>query len=155
MCCELRVICQENEHPWWNMILWTTSLPSTWPKVYDADVYTGVDLERRKLLYKYRGFWTYFEDEKRRYASWEMMYFIAFSFGCTSYQSQARGSRESRFSSKTIDERFRKTVFFVCWLTPENILSIVTYSLSENKVCWLALKYILLLLTFGKLTRCQ
>ena len=23
--------CLENEHPWWNMILWTTSLPSTWP----------------------------------------------------------------------------------------------------------------------------
>ena len=33
-CCELRVICLENEHPWWNMILWTSSLPSTWPKVY-------------------------------------------------------------------------------------------------------------------------
>ena len=34
MCCELCVICQENEHPWWNMIVLTTSVPSTWPKVY-------------------------------------------------------------------------------------------------------------------------
>ena len=30
----------------------------------DVDVFTGVDLERRNLLYKCRGFWTYFEDEK-------------------------------------------------------------------------------------------
>ena len=34
MCCELLVICLENEHPWWNMILWTTWLPSRWRKVY-------------------------------------------------------------------------------------------------------------------------
>ena len=32
--------------------------------VNDADVFTGVHLESRNLLYKYRGFWTYFEDEK-------------------------------------------------------------------------------------------
>ena len=34
MCCQLHVICLGNEHPWWNMILWSTPLPSTWPKVY-------------------------------------------------------------------------------------------------------------------------
>ena len=28
--------------------------------VNDADVFTGVDLESRNLLYKYRDFWTYF-----------------------------------------------------------------------------------------------
>ena len=35
--------------------------------VNDADVFTGVDLESRNLsckYQKYRGFWTYFEDEK-------------------------------------------------------------------------------------------
>ena len=34
VCCELHLICLGNEHPWWNMILWSTPLPSTWPKVY-------------------------------------------------------------------------------------------------------------------------
>ena len=39
--------------------------PITPPRpVNDADVFTGVDLESINLLYKYRGFWAYFEDEK-------------------------------------------------------------------------------------------
>ena len=53
------------------------------------DVFTGVYLERRNLLYKYRGFWTYIEDEKWRYASIlrNDTVFIAFSLGYTSYQA--------------------------------------------------------------------
>ena len=46
-------------------------------------------MERRNLLYKYRGFWTYIEDEKLRYASIlrNDTVFIAFSLGYTSYQA--------------------------------------------------------------------
>ena len=80
---------------------------------------------------------------------WEMMYFTAFSFGYTAtfFQTWIRAtcltSHEvaehfvchGELSKKQPrDKRFRKLVIFVCWLAPN---------------------YILLLLTFGKLTRCQ
>ena len=91
---------------------------------------------------------------KWRYASWEMIYFTAFSFGCTatffqtyiratfltSFQSRPRGSRAFRLSSTIIDRqerllstnhrrdgRFRKLVIFVCWLAPKYILLLLTY----------------------------
>ena len=73
-------------------------------------------MERRNLLSKYRGFWTYIEDEKLRYASIlrNDTVFIAFSLGYTSYQADYEAARAFRLSSRTIDERFRKTVIFVC-----------------------------------------
>ena len=91
---------------------------------------------------------------KWRYASWEMIYFTAFSFGCTatffqtsiratcltSFQSRPRSSRAFRLSSTIIDRqepllstnhrrdgRFRKLVIFVCWLAPKYILLLLTY----------------------------
>ena len=90
-------------------------------------MFSQADVERRNLFSKYRRFWTYFEDEKWRYASWEMLYFIAFSFGYTRYQNRPRGSRAFRLSSRTIDERFRKIFIFVCWLTPKYTPLLLTH----------------------------
>ena len=43
--------CMKNKNSkiWWNLILWTASLPSTWPKVFSQK------LVWRNLLYKYCG----------------------------------------------------------------------------------------------------
>ena len=106
----------------------TESLPQNFiTQSNDGDVFTGVDLERRSLLDKYRGFWTYFEDE-----NW---YFIAFSFGFTSFQSRPRGSREFSF---VIQDHRRKI--------PKKWLSL--------NADWLRLIFYCYLLTFGKLTPC-
>ena len=71
---------------------------------------------------------------KWRYASWEMMYFIALSFSYTSYQSRPRGRRAFRLSLRTIDERFRKMVIFVCWLTPKYTLAAKRKTAYEAKM---------------------
>ena len=125
---------------------------TTWQS-NDVDVFTGVDLERRNLLYKCRGFWTYFEDEKWRYVSWEMMYFIAFSLGYSSYQSRPRGSRAFRMSSRTIVERFWKMVVFVCLFTPKYTLLLLTHFRKTKYADWLRSIFYFYLLTFGKPAR--
>ena len=102
----------------------------------DADVFTGVDLERRNLLYKYRSFWI-----------WEMkIRFLVFLrndvFHCLFIRSrtssdqsrprQPRGSRAFCLSPRTINERFRNWNCCLCMLIDSEVYSIVTYSLSEN-----------------------
>ena len=52
MCCELCVICLESEHPWWNMILWTTSLLSTWRKVYSKNSIHRVLMFSQELIWR-------------------------------------------------------------------------------------------------------
>ena len=98
---------------------------------------------------------------KWRYASWEMIYFTAFSFGCTatffqtsiratcltSFQSRPRSSRAFRLSSTIIDRqepllstnhrrdgRFRKLIIFVCSLAPKYILLLLTHFRKTNSM---------------------
>ena len=73
MCWELRVICVVADslvacRKWTSLVKPDTiPMPSTWPKVYSKislrNVFTGVDLKRRNLSYKNRGF----EHKKWRY----------------------------------------------------------------------------------------
>ena len=56
----------------------------------------------------------------------KMVYFIAFSFGYSSYQSRPRGRQAFSLSLKTINKRFRKMIIFVCWLTSKYTLLFLT-----------------------------
>ena len=141
-CCELRVICLENENPWWNMILWTSSLPSTWPKVYSKILLHKVTI----LMFSQELIWrgeikctnvlvSGLILKMRRYASWEMMYFIAFSFGYTSYQSRPRGSRAFRLSSRTIVEDSKKWLSsYADWLRSILYCYLLTYFRITNSL---------------------
>ena len=160
MCCELRVICLENEHPWWNAILWTTSLLSTWPKFYSKISLLKVTIlmfsqeliwRRENLLYKYRGFWTYFED-KNEDTLLEKWCIISLPFHSVTL---AVGSQAFRLSSRTFDERFRKMVILVCWLTLHYTLLLLTHFRKTKYSDWLRSIFYCYLLTFRKLTRCQ
>ena len=95
------------------------------------DVFTGVYLERRNLLYKYRGFWTYIEDEKWRYASIlrNDAVFIAFSLGYTSYQADHEAAEHfvCHRGPSTKDSEKRLSLYadwlrsiFCCYLLLEN-----------------------------------
>ena len=86
--------------------------------VNDADVFTGVDLESRNLLYKCRGFWTYLkmrsEDtllEKRR---------ISLPF-----------QPSILFVIKNHRRKIPKNGY-LCMLIDSEVYSIVTYPPSEN-----------------------
>ena len=127
-------------------VKFSLQLPSPISPLYpvnDADVFTGVDLESRNLLYKCRGFWTYFEDEKWRHASWEKTYFIAFPakhFVCHREPS-------TKDSEKWLS-------LYADWL--RSIL--YCYLLTFGKLTmpdWLWSIFCYYLLTFGKLIRCQ
>ena len=59
-----------------------------------------------------------------------MVYFFAFLFGYTSYQSRARGSRASRLSSSTMDKHSEK--WLALYANDPEVYSVTTYSLSEN-----------------------
>ena len=119
----------------------------------EVNVFTGADLGRRNLLYKYRGFWTYFEDEKWRYACWDMTYFIAFSFSYTAtfFQTWIRATCLTKLSKQTTTqpsisftiEDYRQIIIIVAtqdsekwlylcayWL--RSIFYFYSYSLSEN-----------------------
>ena len=158
MCCELRVICLENEHSWWNLILWTTSLPSTWPKVHLIPkvtllIFSQELIWRGEICYANIVVSRLILKMKWRYASWEMMYLIALSFSYTSYQSRPRGRRAFRLSLRTIDERFQKMVIFVCWLTPKYTLLLLTHVRRPKYADWLRSIFYCYLLIFGNLTR--
>ena len=60
-----------------------------------------------------------------------MMYFIAFSFGYTSYQSRPRGSQAVSFVIEGHRRKIPKNSY-LCMLIISEVYSIVTYSLSEN-----------------------
>ena len=102
----------------------------------DADVFTGVDLERRNLLYKYRGFWTW--------------------LNCRIYR-EVETTRQLSISFVIEDHRRKiPKSGYLCMLIDCELYSIVTYSLSETKYAdWLQSIFYRYLLTFGKLTRLQ
>ena len=92
----LRVICLENEHPWWNMILWTTSLTSTWPKVYSKISWHKVTMTfSQELIWGRETCYTNIDWFLDLFWRWEVKIrslrndadFIAFSLGYTSYQA--------------------------------------------------------------------
>ena len=116
---------------------WTSTLST-------LNVFTGADLERRNLLYKYRGFWTYFEDEKWRYACWDMTYFIAFSFSYTAtfFQTWIRATCLTKLSKQTTRqysisytiEDYRQIIIIVATKDSEKWLSLYAYWLGSISI---------------------
>ena len=140
----LRVICLENEHPWWNMILWTTSLPSTWPKVYST-----ISLHKVTMTFSQEFIWR----GETCYTN-----IVVSGLGLTAEYTEKWRPRDSwafRLSSRTIEERFRKVVIFVCWLTANYTLLLLTHFRKTKYSDWLRSIFYFYLLTFGKPARWQ
>ena len=151
MCCELSVICLVSSRKWipyplWNLILWTTSLPSRWPKVYSKISLHNVlstNIVVSRLILKMRS-----EDmllEKLcislRFHSVTRQHFFKLEYAQLVSQAIKADHEEaehfvchSRLSTNHhCDELFQKLVIFVCWLAP-NYKSIVTYFRKTNSI---------------------
>ena len=151
MCCELSVICLVASRKWipyplWNLILWTTSLPSRWPKVYSKISLHNVfstNIVASRLILKMRS-----EDmlvEKLciplRFHSVTRQHFFKLEYAQLVSQAIKADHEEaehlvchSRLSTNhQCDEQFQKLVIFVCWLAP-NYKSIVTYFWKTNSI---------------------
>ena len=150
----------ENEHAWWNLILWTTYtlLPSTWPKVYSKislhNVFTGGDLERSEIYYTNivvcKLFWRW--EVKIRFLRNDVIHCIFIwlhsnifkleyrqhvSQAIKTYQRRPRGSRAFHLSSRTIigKSSLWQTIpkkGYLCMLIGLEVYSVVTCLLSEN-----------------------
>ena len=151
MCCELSVICLVSSRKWipyplWNLILWTTSLPRRWPKVYSKISLHNVlstNIVVSRLILKMRS-----EDmllEKLCislcFHSVTRQHFFKLEYAQLVSQAIKADHEEaehfvchSRLSTNHhCDERFQKLVIFVCWLAP-NYKSIVTYFRKTNSI---------------------
>ena len=154
----LLVIRLENEHPRWNSDPVNLNSKISQHKVTML-MFSQELIWRGEICYTNI---VVFEYEKWRYASWELMYFIAFSFGHALVAIKAdHDSHEAAehfvcHRGPSTKDSETEIVVFVCWLTPKYTLLLLTHFRKTKYADWLrSIFWCFLLVTFGKVTRWQ
>ena len=153
-CVVFAQLLAENKHPWWNLILWTTLLPSTWPKVYSkfhyvmfsqeliwsGGIYYMSNIVVSRLILKMKREDTFLEKwcVSLHFHSVTQPTWICITCLATieTYQSRPRRSRSFRLLLRTIDKsplrRMIPKICYLCMLFGSEVYSIVTYLLLQN-----------------------
>ena len=144
MCCELSVICLVASRKWipyplWNLILWTTLLPSRWPKVYSKISLHNVfstNIVVSRLILKMRSEDMLLEklciSPSFHSVTWQHFFKLEYA-QLVSQAIKADPEAAEHFvchprlsTNHHCNERFQKLVIFVCWLAL-NYKSVVTF----------------------------